>query len=154
MGKVAAKNSQAPKSAKNHNLQSGGGVKKNIAQEVIENSGKSKNGIPKNPKCVWDYEVLAKFYHDILLVEIEDLESAKNGALARTEDLGEDGSNGTDELFSNSKVSGAEGFGKIKEEAMVCEGKIKFFLDMKKQIEAGTFSCKLDYKIFYVKQIL
>ena len=67
MVKVAAKNSKALIGAKKQNLK-GGGVKKEIAQEAIEKIEKAKNGIPENPNCIWDYEVLAKFYHNVLLV--------------------------------------------------------------------------------------
>jgi hypothetical protein len=117
---------------------------------------KPKNGIPQNPNCVWSYEELAKFFHNNLSEEINNLNSALNGVRERLSDGGDDGGNGTEELHSNSTSRGttAGDFVKIKEEEINFLKKINFLESIKKKIEAGTFICKMNFTTFYAKNIL
>lgn len=137
MGKVVAKSRSSKES-----------------KELTQNHQEFKNGIPVNPNCIWDYQVLANFYHQVLNREIEDMKSAAKGANARRSDLGHDGSNGIDEYFFNTQIAEAENLGKIKEDELRHKSKLKYFSKLKEQIEAGQFVCRCEYKIFYAKNIL
>ncbi len=131
------------------------GVSEELKQKAVDNSRKLKNGIPENPNCHWGKGKLAHFYHDILLPEIDNLGSAARGARDTYADGGEDGSNGADELFSNSKASNiAETFEIIRGQEDGHNAKRNYLLEIKRQIEKGIFVCKCKFEIFYQKRIL
>ena len=120
-----------------------------------QNCSAKLNGIPENQKCTWDYETLCRFYHKKLVPEIALINSALNGVRHLLSDKGEDGSNGTDELFSNSKTTDNEySRSKMVEDESKCLAKLQFLQETKDGIEKGEFICKCDYEIFYAKKIL
>lgn len=129
-------------------------VKSSGSEKLIQDHQEFKNGIPVNPNCVWDYKVLANFYHQVLEREIADMESASKGAKARQSDFGEDGGNGIDEYFFNTKMAEVEGLGAIKKDELIYAARIQYLLDLKEQISSGKFVCRCEYNVFYAKNIL
>lgn len=131
------------------------GVSRELKEKAVDNSRKLKNGIPENPNCHWGKRKLAHFYHNILLPEIDNLGSAARGARDTYADGGDDGGNGGDELFSNSKANNvAETFEVIREQEFGHNAKRDFFLEIKRQIDKGIFVCKCKFEVFYQKRIL
>lgn len=74
------------------------GISKKLMQEAVENSQKSKNGIPENPRCSFGYKQLSE-----LRSRINEAQKAERDNVASYDDSienSDDGSDSFDDFFS------------------------------------------------------